>query len=70
MGFYNKLIGTAPPGSNKSTWLEKINSQPDMTLGGQSEDAILKAKSGYYQYFIWSILAALTFSYTMFNLKR
>ena len=57
--FYNQLMG-----------LEAINSQPDMTLGGQSEDAQLKARSGYYQYFIWSILAALTFSYTMFQLRR
>ena len=59
MGFYNKLMK-----------LEKTNYQPDLTLGGQSEDAQLKAKSVYYQYFIWSILAALTFSYTMFKLRR
>ena len=41
-----------------------------MTLGGQSEDAQLRATSGYYQYFIWSILAAFTFSYTMTQLRR
>ena len=57
--FYNNLMD-----------LEKINSQPDMTLGGQSEDAQLRATSGYYQYFIWSILAAFTFSYTMTQLRR
>jgi len=61
--FYSTLI-TSPNA------LEKINSQPDMTLSGQSEDAQLKSTSGYYQYLIWSILAAFTFSYTMFNLRR
>ena len=65
--FYTQLITSTDP---EHLALEKINSQPGLTLGGQSEDAQLKATSGYYQYFIWSILAALTFSYTMFNLKR
>ena len=50
--------------------LEDQNSQPDVTLGGQMEDAKLKATSGYYQFIVWGTLAAITFSYTMYHLKR
>ena len=50
--------------------LEDQNSQPDVTLGGQMEDAKLKATSGYYQFIVWGALAAITFSYTMYHLKR
>ena len=57
--FYNRLIAVY----NK-------NSQPDITLEGQADDAQLKATSGYYEYFIWSILAALIFSFTMFRIRR
>ena len=50
--------------------LQKINSQPDITLGGQMEDAKLKSQSGYYQFILWATLATIIFSYTMHNLWR
>jgi len=59
MYFYNQLMG-----------LEKINSQPDITLGGQVTDAELKARAGYYQFLVWAVLAIILFSYTMHHLRR
>jgi len=55
---------------NTLTQLQKINSQPDITLGGQQADAILKRRAGYYQFIVWAALAAITLSYTMVHLKR
>ena len=46
MYFYNQLMG-----------LEKINSQPDITLGGQVTDAELKAQAGYYQFLVWAVFS-------------
>jgi hypothetical protein len=57
--FYNELM-----------LLIQGNAQPGLTLAGQAEDAQIKATSGYYQYRIWSILAALIFFYTIFKIFR
>ena len=58
------------PGAPKWQPLEDQNTQPDLTLGGQMEDAKMKSISGYYQFIVWGTLAAITFSYTMYHLKR
>ena len=57
--FYNELLK-----------LQQPNSQPDITLGGQMEDAEMRSRAAYYQFIIWGTLAAITFSYTMYHLRR
>jgi hypothetical protein len=68
----HRLAAPPSPGAQNNLWtpLENQNSQPDVTLGGQMEDARLKATFGYYQFIAWGALAAFTFSYTMLHLKR
>ena len=44
--------------------------QPDITLGGQVDDAKLLSKASYYRFIIWGIAAATAFTYTMGYLRR
>ena len=55
---------------NELNKLQRINSQPDITLGGQMEDAKLKSQAGYYQFILWATLATIIFSYTMHHLRK